>query len=191
MGLRHRVHAERDAGWLTRPDVRRGLAAVAAGGLAFDLLVRTRELPAAAAAAHALPHLRFILDHLARPPIASGELASWGRALLALAEASNVSAKISGLVTEAAWHTWSIDDLRHPVELALDAFGPGRLMLGSDWPLCLLAGSYSDAIDTMRYLMAELPGHEQAEIRGGTAARVYGLDHGEAGGATSWPPGWP
>jgi L-fuconolactonase len=182
VGLRHRVHAEADTGWLAREDVRRGLGAVAAAGLAFDLLIRTRELPVAVETARALPDLRFVLDHLARPPIASGALAAWGRALLALAEAENVSAKLSGLVTEAEWHTWSIDDLRHPVELAVDAFGPARLMVGSDWPLCLLAGSYSDAIDAVGYLTAELSPHERAEIRGGTAARVYGLDHREQTG---------
>jgi L-fuconolactonase len=182
VGLRHRVHAESDAGWLAREDVRRGLRAVAAAGLVFDLLIRTRELPVAVDTARSLPDLRFVLDHLARPPIATGALAPWGRALLALAEAENVSAKLSGLVTEAEWHTWSIDDLRHPVELAVDAFGPTRLMVGSDWPLCLLAGSYSDAIDAVGYLTAELSAHDRAEIRGGTAARVYDLDHREHAG---------
>jgi L-fuconolactonase len=122
-----------------------------------------------------LPEVTFVLDHLAAPPIASGDLTAWGRALLPLGELPNVSAKLSGLVTEADWHTWSIDDLRHPVELAVDAFGPHRLMLGSDWPTCLLAGGYSDAIDAVRYLLAELPEHEQDEIRGGTAVRLYGL----------------
>jgi L-fuconolactonase len=181
VGLRHRVHDEVDADWLVRDDVRRGLAAVAAAGLAFDLTVRTRELPAAIATARALPGLRFVLDHLARPPIASGDLTTWGRALLAMAELPNVSAKLSGLVIEADRRTWSIDDLRHPVELAVDAFGPRRLMLGSDWPVCLLAGSYSDAIAPLRYLVAELPAHEQAEIHGGTAARVYRLGRVPAG----------
>jgi L-fuconolactonase len=187
VGLRHRVHVEADAGWLARADVRRGLRAVSAAGLAFDLHIRTRELPVAVETVRDLPDLRFVLDHLARPPIASGALADWGRALLALAEAENVSAKLSGLVTEAEWHTWSIDDLRHPVELAVDAFGPSRLMVGSDWPLCLLAGSYSDAVEAVGYLTAELPAHEQAEIRGGTAARVYGLDHLGPAGTTGGP----
>lgn len=175
VGLRHRVHDEVDADWLGRQDVRRGLAAVEAAGLTFDLLVRTRELPAAIAVARAMPNLRFVLDHLAGPPIASGDLALWGRALLTLAELPNVSAKLSGLVIQADWRTWCIDDLRHPIELAVDAFGPSRLMLGSDWPMCLLAGSYSDAIDSVRYLVADLTGHEREDIHGGTAARVYRL----------------
>ncbi len=160
---------------MLRADVRRGLAAVEAANLVFDLQVRTRELAAAGEVCAAFPGLRFVLDHLGRPPIASGDLSTWGRALLPLAELPNVSAKISGLVTEADWLTWSIDDLRDPVELAVDAFGPHRLMLGSDWPLCLLAGSYTDVVDSVRYLLAELPAHEQDQIRGLTAVRVYRL----------------
>jgi L-fuconolactonase len=175
VGLGHRVHDEEDPDWLANAGVRRGLATLAAKGLVFDVAVRARELPATLAAAKALPDLCFVLRHLARPPIASGDLAAWGRALLPLSDLPNVVAKVSGLVTEADWHTWSIDDLRHPLELALDAFGCGRLMLGSDWPRCLLAGSYGDAIESVRYLVAELSSHEQAEIGGLTAARVYRL----------------
>jgi L-fuconolactonase len=181
VGLRHRVHAEPDPGWLGRADVHRSLAAVETAGLVFDLLVRTRELPAATRLARAHPGLRLVLDHLARPPIASGDLADWGRALLTLAECPNVNAKLSGLVGQAARHTWSIDDLRHAVELAVDAFGPERLMLGSDWPICLLAGTYSDAVASIRFLISELPAHDQADIMGGTAARVYRLDRHEVG----------
>jgi L-fuconolactonase len=175
VGLTYRVDEEPDPGWLARADVRRGLAALSERELVFDLAVGTRELPAALDAARALPDLVFVLHHLGRPPIASGDLTAWGRAILALAELPNVAAKLSGLMTEADWRTWSIDDLRHPVELAVDAFGAGRLMLGSDWPRCLLAGSYGDAIATVRYLVAELSGHEQAEIDGLTAVRVYRL----------------
>ena len=175
VGLGHRVHDEPDPEWLADAAVRRGLATLAAKGLAFDVAVRARELPATLAAAEALPDLLFVLRHLARPPIASGDLADWGRALVPLSDLPNVVAKVSGLVTEADWHTWSIDDLRHPVELAVDAFGCGRLMLGSDWPRCLLAGSYGDVIDSVRYLVAELSAHEQAEIGGLTATRVYRL----------------
>jgi L-fuconolactonase len=175
VGVRTRALDELDPGWLGRVEVRRGLRALGRAGLVCDLHLRARELPAALETCAALPEVTFVLDHLAAPPIASGDLTAWGRALLPLGELPNVSAKLSGLVTEADWHTWSIDDLRHPVELAVDAFGPHRLMLGSDWPTCLLAGGYSDAIDAVRYLLAELPEHEQDEIRGGTAVRLYGL----------------
>ncbi len=175
VGIRHQVHDEEDPDWLRRDDVQRGLAAVGAAGLAFDLLVRTRELPAAVEVAGALPRLRFVLDHLAKPPIVSSDLSDWGRELMPLAALPNVSAKLSGLVTEADRLTWSIDDLRHPVELAIDAFGPDRLMLGSDWPVCLLAGSYIDVLDSSRYLLADLPVQHRMAIEGGTAARVYRL----------------
>lgn len=175
VGLSHRVSAETDPAWLLRDDVRRGLASLQAFDLTFDLRVRTRNMQVAYETCAALPGTRFVLDHLGCPPIASGDLSAWGRALLRLAELPNVSAKICGLVTEAAWRTWSIDDLRDPVELAVDAFGPRRLMVGSDWPICLLAGSYTDVIDSVRYLLAELPTYQQHEILGGTAARVYRL----------------
>ena len=175
IGVRHQVHDEPDPDWLRRPDVRRGLAAVEAAGLAFDLLVRARELPAAVDTCRRFPTLRFVLDHLAKPPIAVGDLTQWGRAIIPLAELPNVTAKISGLVTEADWRSWSIDDLRHPIELAVDAFGPRRLMLGSDWPVCLLAGSYADVREAALDLLAELPGNELSEITGGTALRTYRL----------------
>jgi L-fuconolactonase len=176
VGIRHQVHDEPDAAWLRRPDVRRGLAAVEAAGLAYDLLVRTRELAAAVDTVRAFPGLRFVLDHLAKPPIASGDLSAWAPAILALAELPNVAAKVSGLVTEADWRSWSIDDLRGPVELAVDAFGASRLMLGSDWPVSLLAGAYGDVVGATRELLAELTAAEREDIFGGTAARVYRLD---------------
>ena len=178
VGLRHSIRDESDPRWLGRADVRRGLAAVAEAGLVFDLGVRTRELPAATATCASMPDTRFVLEHLACPPIASGDLSSWGRALLEAAELPNVSATLSGLVAEADPLTWSIYDLSHPVELAVDAFGPERLMLGSDWPHCLASGTYADVIDSIRYLLAELPTHQQDEIRGTTAVRVYRLQNG-------------
>lgn len=175
VGLRHPACDERDPDWLLRDDVRHGLAAVAETGLAFDLGLRPRELPAAVRACAALPDVRFVLEHLACPPIASGDLSAWGGAILELAELPHVSATLSGLVSEADPLTWSLDDLRHPVELAVDAFGPERLMLGSDWPACLESGTYGDVIDSVRFLIAELPVHQQDEVRGTTAMRVYGL----------------
>lgn len=178
VGLRHELDGATDRSWLTRGSVRRGLQAVGDAGLTFDLGIHTPELPSATEVCAALPGVRFVLEHLACPPIASGDLSAWGGALLELAELPNVNATLSGLATEADPLTWSIDDLRHPVELAVDAFGPERLMLGSDWPRCLEAGTYSDAIDVVRYLLAELPTHQLDAVRGATAMRVYQLGDG-------------
>lgn len=175
VGIRAPASAAPDPAWLLRSDVGRGLAAVGDAGLTVDLGVYTRELPVAAAVVARLPQVRFVLEHLGGPPIASGSLSAWGRALLELAELPNVSANLAGFVTEADPRTWSIDDLRHPVELAVDAFGPERLMIGSDWPACLEAGAYDDVLDSVRYLLAELPAYQQDEIRGKTAVRVYRL----------------
>lgn len=142
VGIRHQVHDEVDADWLSRPDVRRGLAEVFARGLAFDLLVRSRELPAAIATARALPQGRFVLDHAAKPPIAAGFDPVWAERLAGLAACPNVWCKISGLVTEADWRDWDVARLRPFVDHAAAVFGPDRLIFGSDWPVCLLAADY-------------------------------------------------
>lgn len=175
VGIRHQVQDEPDPRWLARPDVRRGLGGVASAGLAFDLLVRTHELPAAINAAAALPGLRFVLDHAAKPPIATRVLEPWSSLVHDLARLDNVSCKLSGLVTEAAWATWTPDDLRPYAETVLEAFGPGRVMFGSDWPVCLLAASYERVVDTAEDLTAELTATERARVFGGTATETYGL----------------
>lgn len=152
VGIRHQVHDEVDADWLSRPEVRRGLAAVFDRDLAFDLLVRTRELPAAIAAARAFPQGRFILDHAAKPPVATGFDTVWAERLAALAACPNVWCKISGLVTEADWQDWDVERLRPFVDHAAKVFGPDRLIFGSDWPVCLLAADYGavkDAADRL------------------------------------------
>ena len=175
VGIRHQVHDEADPEWLLRSDVRRGLAAVAAAGLVYDLLVRPRELPAALTVARAMPGTRFVLDHLAKPPIASAELEPWAALLAEFGPLEHVALKVSGLVTEADWRTWTVDDLRPYVEHAVQVFGPHRLMFGSDWPVCLVAASYEDVVGATRALTAELASAEREAIFGTTAARVYGL----------------
>lgn len=142
VGIRHQVHDEPDPNWLARPDVRRGLEAVFDRGLAFDLLVRTRELPAAIAAARAFPHGRFVLDHAAKPPIAKGFDKRWAGRLAELAACPNVWCKVSGLATEASWTDWDEERLFPAIHHAWRCFGEDRLIFGSDWPVCLLAGSY-------------------------------------------------
>jgi L-fuconolactonase len=175
VGLRHQVQNEPDPGWLTRPEVLRGLAAVAAAGLAYDLVITSGQLGAAAATAAAVPQLRFVLDHLGKPPVASGRTEPWAHDLRALAARPNTSAKLSGLVTEADWRHWRVGDLRPYVDVALAAFGPDRLMFGSDWPVCTLAAGFADVLSAARELTARLSPAEHQALFGGTASRIYGL----------------
>jgi L-fuconolactonase len=174
-GIRHLVQGEPDPGWLARPDVRRGLRAVADAGLVYDLLTLPRQLPAAIEAARALPGLTFVLDHLSKPPIASGALQPWATLVRELAALPNVSCKLSGMVTEAGRPGWTVAGLRPYAEVILDAFGPSRVMFGSDWPVCLLAASYAEVVSAAQELAAGLDQDEQADVFGGTAARVYRL----------------
>ncbi len=180
IGIRHQVHDELDPNWLDRVDVRRGISATIEADLAFDLLVRTRELPATTRLAAAFPEGRFVLDHLAKPPLTqartSSDMLEWSTALRHLGAHANVSAKVSGLVTEADWESWNTESLRPAIDIALDVFGPQRLMFGSDWPVCLMASTYSHVIDTTQTLVAHLTLDERAQIFGENALRVYRLD---------------
>jgi len=174
-GIRHQVQGEPDPNWLLRPEVRRGLAAVADAGLVYDLLVLPHQFPASVQAAASLPQLTFVLDHLGKPPVASGRLEPWEAALRSLAALPNTHCKLSGLVTEADWKTWSTQDLRPYTDVALDAFGPDRLMFGTDWPVCTLAASYGEVAAATGELTDGLSAAERAEVFEGTATRVYGL----------------
>ncbi|GHK03830.1 amidohydrolase family protein [Streptomyces sp. NPDC003753] len=174
-GIRHQVQGEADPEWLLRPDVRRGLAAVADAGLVYDLLVLPHQLPACVKAAQSLPALTFVLDHLGKPPIASGTLEPWASRIRALAALPNTVCKLSGMVTEADWKTWRVEDLRPCTDTVLDAFGPSRLMFGSDWPVCTLAASYADVSDTAAVLTQGLRDDERHQIFEDTATRVYRL----------------
>ncbi|WP_330461105.1 amidohydrolase family protein [Streptomyces sp. NBC_00820] len=174
-GIRHQVQSEPDPRWLFRADVRRGLTAVAETGLVYDLVVLPHQLPACVEAAAALPQLVFVLDHLGKPPIASDAREPWAAALHALAALPNTVAKLSGLVTEADHASWTQDGLRPFTETALDAFGPDRLMFGSDWPVCTLAATYADVHSVARELTAGLDETERQALFEETATRVYGL----------------
>lgn len=180
VGVRHLVEAEADPDWLRRPAVLRGLRAVAAAGLTYDLLVRTAALPAALDAVRAVPGGRFVLDHGAKPPVAAGwsdpEREPWVTGMRALAAEPTVAVKVSGLVTEADHAAWTVDDLRPWAAVLLAAFGPDRAMFGSDWPVCLLAGSYGRVAAAWAELVEELSPAERDEVGGGTAVRWYGLD---------------
>ena len=175
VGLRHQVQNEPDPQWLARADVLRGLAAVADAGLVYDLVITAGQLGSAARAAAAVPDLMFVLDHLGKPPIASGSAQPWERDLRRLAALPNTAGKLSGLVTEADWTRWRVADLRPYTDTALDAFGPGRVMFGSDWPVCTLAASYGEVLEAARDLTGHLSAAEREAIFAGTAARVYRL----------------
>ena len=173
VGIRHLAHQDPDDHWLRRTDVGAGLEALSEAGLVFDLVVRPDQLADAAATVAEHPAVTFVLDHLGKPPIAGGDLAEWSAALRAVAASPNATAKLSGLVIEAEWTSWSIDDLREPVELALEVFGPNRLMFGSDWPLTRVTGGLTSCVDAARDLTSELSQGERDDIFGGTAAAVY------------------
>lgn len=173
--IRHQVHDEADPEWLLRADVRRGIHAVGEAGLAYDLLVRPRELPATVELVDHLADTRFVVDHIAKPPIAAGEIEPWAALMRQLADRESVSVKVSGMVTEADWATWSVDDLRPYVERLLEWFGPARLMFGSDWPVCTLAADYEQVHRAARTLLAGLSDDEQAMVFNGTATSVYRL----------------
>ncbi|WP_282701398.1 amidohydrolase family protein [Streptomyces sp. CC219B] len=175
LGIRHLVQGERDPDWLNRSDVRRGLHAVAAAGLAYDLLTLPHQLPAAIAAVRALPEATFVLDHLSKPPIAWGELQPWASLIRQLAAQPNVFCKLSGMVTEAERGHWSASALRPYADVVLEAFGPQRVMFGSDWPVCLLAASYEEVVAVAEELTAGLTEAERSEVFGGTATRAYRL----------------
>jgi L-fuconolactonase len=176
-GIRHQVQGEPDPNWLVRADVLRGLEAVGEAGLVYELLTLPHQLPAAIGAARQLPGTKFVLDHCSKPPITTGELEPWATRLRELAALPNVTCKVSGLVTEAS-KDWTVHDLRPYVETVLDAFGPDRLMFGSDWPVCLLHASYAQVVEATEELLGGLSETEQDAVWGGTAARVYGITPG-------------
>lgn len=178
VGVRDQVQGRDDPEFLASGEARRGLAAVRAAGLAFDLVVRVDQIGAIGAAAAAEPDLPLVLDHLGKPRIAAGAagLAQWRAALAPVAAAPNLAAKLSGLVSEADRDRWTVADLRPFVHAAVELFGPDRLMFGSDWPVCTTAAGYSRVLSALREALPELSAAESAAVFGGTAARVYRLE---------------
>jgi L-fuconolactonase len=178
-GLRHIVQAEADDRFLLRDDFCRGVSRLREFGFNYDILICARQLPAAVEFVERFPDQPFVVDHLAKPAIAPGEIDGWERSLRAIAANPNVYRNLSGLITEAGWNDWNAELLAPYLEITFDAFGADRLMFGSDWPVCLLAGSY----DRVKALVADFvqrrPGEKRAEIFGdifgSNAAWFYGL----------------
>lgn len=178
VGIRHMLQDEADPRWIERPDVARGLAVLTEHGLVYDLLVRPRELPAGLAVARRFPNLRFVLDHIGKPPIASGARdpgvrRGWASRMAPFAQLPNVWCKLSGMVTEADWHAWRPEHLAPYVAAVVGWFGEDRLLFGSDWPVCLLAADYAGVKRTAEQLLAPLTPERRAKIFGANAASVY------------------
>jgi L-fuconolactonase len=174
-GVRHLVESEPADDWLIQSEVLRGLNRLSVYGLSYDLLVHTRHLKHIQKVVDECPDLKLVIDHMAKPPIATGEIEGWRRALKEVAANKQIYCKLSGLVTEANWTSWTIEDLRPYVECALDLFGASRLLFGSDHPVCLLAASYEQVLQSFRELLKGLSADERQHIFGDNAADFYRL----------------
>ena len=176
VGLRHQVHDEPDVDWLLRKDVRRGLEAVAAHDLVYDLLLRPAHVPAALTVAREMPQLRLVVDHIAKPEIAADGFAAWSSSFRGFAaERDHVWCKLSGMVTEAEWTDWTVAQLVPYVHEALAVFGPDRCMFGSDWPVCTLAASYQQVLSCLQEAISHLSEAEKSQVLAGSAIDLYRL----------------
>lgn len=174
-GFRHLLQGEADRALMLTPAFRRGIAALAAHNFTYDLLILPDQLPYAAQLAGAFPQQPFVLNHLAKPPIRDGYLTTWATALRALAAHPNVCCKVSGLVTEADWQHWQPTDFGPYLDTVFEAFGPARVLFGSDWPVCEVAGGYTRAVGLVADYVATLSAAEQALFWGGNTVRFYTL----------------
>ncbi len=175
VGIRSLVQYETDPNWLRRPEVLAGLREVAGRGLVHDLLIQPHQIEATVEAVSVVDEGTFVIDHLAKPNIAAHQWEPWASGIAELARRANVTAKLSGLVTEAPWDTWADNDLRPYVDHTLATFGSSRLMFGSDWPVCTLAATYDRVVESMTELTSMLSPHEQVAVFGGNATTLYSL----------------
>jgi L-fuconolactonase len=176
VGVRHLLHEEPDPRWLLRDDVRRGLAAVAEAEIVYDLLGKTVHLPAMLQTVADFPQLRFVLDHIAKPEIREHVSEPWMSLMSEFtSHRGHVWCKLSGMITEADWSAWTPDDLRPYVTHALGVFGTERCMYGSDWPVCLVAGSYDRVIGALRTCLAHRSDAERDQIFSRCASEAYRL----------------
>lgn len=173
-GIRHIVQAEPD-GFLERAAFRRGIALLAAYHVPYDLLIYPHQLPAAITFAKTFPSLQIMLNHLAKPPVATGKITQWKADIHRLATLPNVACKISGLVTEAHWDNWQESDFQPYLTVVFDAFGTDRIVYGSDWPVCLLAARYNEQLSLITNFITRYPKKVQAQIMGLNAEKFYTL----------------
>jgi len=175
VGVRHIVQSEPDDCFLLQREFLDGVAMLEDFDLAYDILIYPRHLPVALEFARQLPTQRFVLDHLAKPAIKQGDLRGWSAGIRDLASLPNVMCKLSGLVTEADLRGWSPDQIRPCLDVAFECFGPDRLMIGSDWPVCTLAASYSRVIEVVADYLKSFPIEIREAVMGGNARRFWRL----------------
>jgi len=174
-GVRHPVHDEADDRWLLRPNVLNGLRELERRKVPYDLLLRPQHLPVAIELVSKVPNLKMVVDHISKPLIAKRQMAGWEENIAALSKSPNVYVKISGMITEAEWKTWTADHLRPYVQHVWKLFGPDRCMFGSDWPVCLLAGVWKEVLAGFTQALGPTPEPERTKVMGETAVRFYGL----------------
>ena len=174
VGIRHIVQAEPDD-FLLDADFLRGISVLEEFDLAYDILIYTKHLSVAAEFVRRFPRQRFVLDHLAKPPIKSGAVDLWARGIRELASFPNVYAKVSGLVTEADWQAWKPEDVRPYLDVAFESFGAKRLMIGSDWPVCTVAASYARVMNLVKDYLSNYAVEEREAVLGGNAANFWRL----------------
>ena len=175
VGIRHIVQAEPDNRFLLWPDFLRGISLLEAFDLAYDILIYTRHLPVAAEFVERFPNQRFVLDHLAKPPIRAGEIELWSNGIRRLATFPNLFCKLSGLVTECDWRHWTRAQIAPYLDVAFDAFGPERLLIGSDWPVCLVAASYAQTVNVVKTYLDSHSAETREAVLGGNAQRFWKL----------------
>jgi len=180
-GFRHIAQAEKDDRFLARADLVKGLAQLRHFGLTYDILIYAKQLPAAIELVSHLPEQRFVIDHLAKPDIKAKKLDPWAKQMKEIAQNENVFCKVSGLVTEADWHNWKPEDFKPCLDVVFEAFGADRLMFGSDWPVCLLAATYTQVKRIIEDYVKGFSEADNAKIFGGNAARFYGLKTAQHG----------
>lgn len=174
-GFRHVVQAEADD-FMLRNDFRSGIAALKSFNYTYDILIFHHQLPAAIDLVNCFPDQPFVIDHIAKPDIKSGDIASWEKNIKEIAKAENVWCKISGMVTEADWNLWKPSDLKPYLDVVFENFSTDKLMFGSDWPVCNVASNYAELVQTLESYMTQLPAQEQNKIWFENAANFYKLD---------------
>jgi L-fuconolactonase len=173
LGVRHVVQSEPDDRFLLRPDFLRGISGLEEFGLTYDILIYTKHLPVAAEFVGRFPRQKFVLDHLAKPPIKTRQLQPWEGGIRAIARFPNVMCKVSGLVTEADWKNWKPEHITPFLDVAFDAFGPERLMIGSDWPVCAVAASYEQTMKLVETYLQQFSERDRNFVLGGNAQKLW------------------